>query len=264
MMGKMVVYQSILEPFEPLETLTFIPTTFESSLYIQEAYCSNPVCDCQEAYLAFHQLDQDGRPIEELFRFRLDLVEKGYKDLEVKKDSIPYQELIQEFMANLDEFYDDIKRHYDRIKEHFRTHIPDDLLPRLYRQYQKKEYVEYHELFSGQILNSEGMLIVDSYRLDDEEEPTVQLRLVHAEEGTSIVRVNLHQRSYEIQLGHMNKERLENILNGPIYQKLIEHNTLMKEAGKKVRKAGIRLGKVGRNEPCPCGSGKKFKYCHGR
>jgi preprotein translocase subunit SecA len=22
-------------------------------------------------------------------------------------------------------------------------------------------------------------------------------------------------------------------------------------------------GKVGRNEPCPCGSGKKFKHCHG-
>ena len=21
--------------------------------------------------------------------------------------------------------------------------------------------------------------------------------------------------------------------------------------------------KVGRNEPCPCGSGKKFKHCHG-
>ncbi|MGZ9087126.1 MAG: SEC-C metal-binding domain-containing protein, partial [Rhodoplanes sp.] len=22
-------------------------------------------------------------------------------------------------------------------------------------------------------------------------------------------------------------------------------------------------GKVGRNEPCPCGSGKKYKHCHG-
>jgi preprotein translocase subunit SecA len=22
--------------------------------------------------------------------------------------------------------------------------------------------------------------------------------------------------------------------------------------------------KVGRNDPCPCGSGKKFKACHGR
>jgi preprotein translocase subunit SecA len=23
-------------------------------------------------------------------------------------------------------------------------------------------------------------------------------------------------------------------------------------------------GKVGRNELCPCGSGKKFKHCHGK
>ena len=22
--------------------------------------------------------------------------------------------------------------------------------------------------------------------------------------------------------------------------------------------------KIGRNEPCPCGSGKKYKHCHGR
>jgi len=24
------------------------------------------------------------------------------------------------------------------------------------------------------------------------------------------------------------------------------------------------LAKTGRNNPCPCGSGKKFKHCHGR
>ena len=24
------------------------------------------------------------------------------------------------------------------------------------------------------------------------------------------------------------------------------------------------MGKIGRNDPCPCGSGKKFKHCHGR
>ncbi len=23
-------------------------------------------------------------------------------------------------------------------------------------------------------------------------------------------------------------------------------------------------GRVGRNEPCPCGSGKKYKHCHGK
>jgi preprotein translocase subunit SecA len=27
----------------------------------------------------------------------------------------------------------------------------------------------------------------------------------------------------------------------------------------------VREGrKIGRNEPCPCGSGKKYKQCHGR
>jgi len=32
-----------------------------------------------------------------------------------------------------------------------------------------------------------------------------------------------------------------------------------------VAQAPIRRDqKVGRNEPCPCGSGKKFKQCHGR
>jgi preprotein translocase subunit SecA len=27
----------------------------------------------------------------------------------------------------------------------------------------------------------------------------------------------------------------------------------------------VRAGeKVGRNDPCPCGSGKKYKQCHGK
>ena len=32
-----------------------------------------------------------------------------------------------------------------------------------------------------------------------------------------------------------------------------------------VKSEPVRVGpKVGRNDPCPCGSGKKFKSCHGR
>ena len=29
------------------------------------------------------------------------------------------------------------------------------------------------------------------------------------------------------------------------------------------KKESINKGPVGRNEPCPCGSGKKYKRCHG-
>ena len=31
-----------------------------------------------------------------------------------------------------------------------------------------------------------------------------------------------------------------------------------------VLEAGVKPGKIGRNDPCPCGSGKKYKKCHGR
>jgi preprotein translocase subunit SecA len=37
------------------------------------------------------------------------------------------------------------------------------------------------------------------------------------------------------------------------------------EAGAEDHKPFVRQGrKVGRNEPCPCGSGKKYKHCHGK
>ncbi len=35
-------------------------------------------------------------------------------------------------------------------------------------------------------------------------------------------------------------------------------------AAPSARPAPVGQPKVGRNEPCPCGSGKKYKHCHGR
>src|SRR5699024_7912159 len=32
----------------------------------------------------------------------------------------------------------------------------------------------------------------------------------------------------------------------------------------KVRKPYVKKERVGRNDPCPCGSGKKYKNCHGK
>ncbi|MFC4404936.1 preprotein translocase subunit SecA [Gracilibacillus xinjiangensis] len=36
------------------------------------------------------------------------------------------------------------------------------------------------------------------------------------------------------------------------------------QAKKKVKKPYVKAQNVGRNDPCPCGSGKKYKNCHGR
>ena len=36
-------------------------------------------------------------------------------------------------------------------------------------------------------------------------------------------------------------------------------------AGTAVKQEPIKVGpKIGRNDPCPCGSGKKYKQCHGK
>ena len=33
---------------------------------------------------------------------------------------------------------------------------------------------------------------------------------------------------------------------------------------KSVTTAPRSVVRIGRNEPCPCGSGKKYKHCHGK
>ena len=33
----------------------------------------------------------------------------------------------------------------------------------------------------------------------------------------------------------------------------------------KIAQAQVKMtNKIGRNDPCPCGSGKKYKHCHGK
>ena len=36
------------------------------------------------------------------------------------------------------------------------------------------------------------------------------------------------------------------------------------QQGEQQRKPYVKKNRVGRNDPCPCGSGKKYKHCHGR
>lgn len=44
-----------------------------------------------------------------------------------------------------------------------------------------------------------------------------------------------------------------------------EARRIREERENRIRQATPRSGtKIGRNDPCPCGSGKKYKHCHGR
>ena len=59
-------------------------------------------------------------------------------------------------------------------------------------------------------------------------------------------------------------DQLEKGIEGWIFAHLFKLKTEKTEEGRPTIKLDVANKKVGRNDPCPCGSGKKYKRCHGK
>ncbi|KKU19191.1 MAG: preprotein translocase subunit SecA [Candidatus Colwellbacteria bacterium GWA2_46_10] len=59
-------------------------------------------------------------------------------------------------------------------------------------------------------------------------------------------------------------DQLEKGIEGWIFAHLFKLKTEKTEEGRPTIKLDVANKKVGRNDPCPCGSGKKYKKCHGK
>jgi preprotein translocase subunit SecA len=64
-----------------------------------------------------------------------------------------------------------------------------------------------------------------------------------------------HVENLRLQHGELEEAAAEGNGNGDV---------AIAEAATKKRPVARAMPKVGRNDPCPCGSGKKFKHCHGK
>ena len=110
----------------------------------------------------------------------------------------------------------------------------------------KQEYKrEAFELF-GQMLDlirNEVVRIVMTVRIESREQ------FAHAEEGLQPHLANVHYQHADFQSGAAPEE-------------LLAPTAVAEEPGN--RPLVNALPKVGRNDPCPCGSGKKYKHCHGQ
>lgn len=77
---------------------------------------------------------------------------------------------------------------------------------------------------------------------------------------------------FEDMVASIEEEAVKYILKAQIRENLqreeVVKNTQAVSGGseekKKVRKPYVKKVNVGRNDPCPCGSGKKYKNCHGK
>ena len=79
-------------------------------------------------------------------------------------------------------------------------------------------------------------------------------------EGFDLFDSMLQKIDKDVSIFLLKAEIRQNIERKPQEKKLLTNDT----EDKPIKKKPIKKQKIGRNDPCPCGSGKKYKQCHGK
>ena len=87
---------------------------------------------------------------------------------------------------------------------------------------------------------------IDAYKQEGFEMFDAMINGIKSEVCRRILLVEVKRPEEDVQRRRVAKESLNNLGGGSEKQQ------------------PIRKTKIGRNDPCPCGSGKKYKFCHGR
>ena len=87
---------------------------------------------------------------------------------------------------------------------------------------------------------------IDAYKQEGFEMFDAMINGIKSEVCRRILTVEIKRPEEDVQRRRVAKESLNNL------------------GGAGEKQQPIRKTKIGRNDPCPCGSGKKYKFCHGR
>lgn len=162
----------------------------------------------------------------------------------------------KQYQSKVDKVGDDVMRQYERAvmlqtldtywREHLAAldHLRQGIHLRGYAQKNpKQEYKrEAYELFKSMLeeIKSEVTQILMMVQIRNEQQVEAA-----SETSQSPVNMQYHHATYENALG--------------------ENEEISSNDSKETHQPFVRQGgKTGRNDPCPCGSGKKYKQCHGK
>ncbi len=267
-----------------------------------EQYCDNPECDCCEVGLEFSEIDESDAPLVNRIQFYFYLNLETWKENRKVKRSEICQRLVDEFVNNLtDEIKRKFKVDYEHIKKKTARAAKFDMP---LDEIKKGILVPYSEVFgdSGSVLSGgsgysfdfeyqkEKYYVDDMYCLD----PACNCKTAHLVflkyDKRTEVTSDIFTAKFDFGKGLEVEENLS-IKKGDaikIFDKWMESDNEaidilksryreLKEIGKDLlEKHGVHKklpedslllvnnGKIGRNSPCPCGSGKKYKKCCGR
>lgn len=151
---------------------------------------------------------------------------------------------------NLDE--EDIKELFEREE--------------LYNDFTKKSYIELGTnefLYNMREYKELKEYLKEEFDLDLNDNYYVREKIIEIyiaksqideNKGKEILRENVNEI---FEINYMDKVKIMDMV-----EKIKDKMPVWKEGGQIIERA--KIPKVGRNELCPCGSGKKYKHCHGK
>ena len=182
-----------------------------------------------------------------------------------------YQAIVDYVQGNLLE-QEDVSVEDLRGKEP--EEMQDIIMDKVHMRYDEKE----EELSPEQMREFEKVIIlrtVDSKWMDHIDQMDQLRQGIHLRAYAQ----NDPLREYQMEGFNMFEEMIQNIeeeiaryvmkaqIRNNLERESVAKNTQAVSGGgeekKKVKKPFVKKETVGRNEPCPCGSGKKYKHCHG-
>ena len=287
-------YAEILNDGEEADEIFIKFSGFNPTILVHEEYCVNPSCSCTEAVLRFIELSDDKVPTKDLFKIRLDISTWEVTEKKVLIQAIKAEKMIEEFVVNIDPLKEKLRSHLKRAKVYGKKNYIDYISGRTVKMILDGKMVSYSEIFGCYDLLDKfsfkfnetenwffddqycsnpkclcNVVVLTFYKIDDSKE---------TQEGDFAVRLNINNFKYEVEFNeneqnpiseiikflHNNQPEVFSILKRRYKEVKSASKAIIKKFSIKEKKEELPKIQVGRNDPCPCGSGKKYKKCCGR
>lgn len=294
MVERVIPYAKVLNGGEEVDC-TFIKFSgFNPTILIHEEYCVNPGCTCTDAVLRFIELSDDGLAVNDLFKIRLDINTWEVTEKKVINKTVKVEEMIEEFIGDIDKLKEKLLSHYIRAKEYGKKNYIDYISDSTVKMILNGNMLPYSEIFGGYDLFDKfsfkfdetqmwffddqycsnpkclcNEVVLSFYKIDDSKQ---------TQEADFAVRMNVNTFKYDVEFNENEQNPISEIIKS-LHNSKPEVFGILKRRYKDVKSASKAIIKkfslkekkeeqpniqVGRNDPCPCGSGKKYKKCCGR
>jgi len=256
---------------------------------IVDFYCINPNCNCSEVGLDFVEVDENKEIKHRLFSFNLNTVTWQLSNKNVENNVLNGEELIKEFMNDLNEgIKATIKKRVEEANAYGQEN-PWEWFDKL--DLEDGSSFGYSEVFGARDVEKFSFEYKDrKYFVDDQycinpeckcnEAVLTFIDIVDGREMQNpdfAIRMPLGSWNYTIEFSNVDSGELKQVIK--CFREHINNDLgLLKTRYSNMKKFGQKLNdrekesriiqrivgsKIGRNEPCPCGSGKKYKKCCG-